>query len=440
MLLEENLVLSVTELNRYVKSWLEQEVKTVCVEGEISNLSKPSSGHYYFTLKDAGAQLRCVCFRGRRGNNTEELWLNGKKIVVSGQLTLYEARGDYQLIVESVRESGLGDLFLQFEALKKKLAAEGLFDAALKQPLPLYPRCIGIITSFTAAALQDVLTTLARRYPLAAIIVYSSDVQGAAAARKLQSAVVLANKQQRCDVLILARGGGSIEDLWCFNDEALARAIFASKIPIISGVGHETDTTIVDFVADKRAATPTAAAEAVTPNRDDLLVLLDKCALRLVSFERNILHKYILKLENLTKRIPSLQKNLDIRWQNLDYLSLRLHIAIKKITSAKQTYLTQLMRQVELQHPSIAVEKFSSKLSLILVSMVQTMQNNLQKSDHQLNKILATLNVVSPLATLERGYAIALFENKVIKAKSDVKMGDIIQLRLAQGLLSCAVV
>lgn len=316
-------ILTVSQLNRQVKSYLENELGIVYVEGELSNLSKPVSGHYYFTLKDNGAQIRCVYFKNRHSAPTNKL-SDGQHVIVSGRLSLYEARGDYQLIVEQVTEAGLGALYQRFEELKNKLAAEGLFASINKHPIPSMPRTIGVITSTTGAAIRDILSTLARRFPLAHVLIYPSEVQGAGAAQQLIQALQRANREKRSDVLLLARGGGSIEDLWAFNDEQLARQIASSSIPIVSGIGHETDFTIADFVADYRAETPTAAAIAATPDCHELLKLLNHSITRLHDAMHRFLQKYQIKLHHLMDKISSPQKAISHYWQTTDYLERQL--------------------------------------------------------------------------------------------------------------------
>ena len=303
-------ILTVSQLNRQVKSYLENELGVVHVEGELSNLSKPSSGHFYFSLKDSSAQIRCVYFKNRHIGALANKLCDGQHIVASGRLSLYEARGDYQLIVEQITEAGLGALYQRFEELKNKLAAEGLFDSTKKRPIPYMPRAIGVITSTTGAAIQDILSTLARRFPLADVFIYPSEVQGAGAVQQLIKALQRANKDKRCEVLLLARGGGSIEDLWAFNDEQLARHIRNSSIPIVSGIGHETDVTIADFVADYRAETPTAAATRVTPDCNELFKLLNHSIARLYEAMHRFLQKYQLKLQHLMDKISSHKKPL----------------------------------------------------------------------------------------------------------------------------------
>ncbi|MEK9940272.1 MAG: exodeoxyribonuclease VII large subunit, partial [Methylotenera sp.] len=265
-----NKVMTVSELNRLARSILEQSFPLFWVSGEISNLTRAASGHWYFSLKDSTAQVRCVMFKGRN-SYIDFIPREGDKIEARCTVTLYEARGDFQLTVEFIQRAGLGALFEAFEKLKNKLGLEGLFDVANKKPIPAHPKQIGIVTSADAAALRDVLTTLKRRMPNIPVVIYPTPVQGKGAAELIANAIHTANQRAECDVLIICRGGGSIEDLWQFNEEIVARAIAQSNIPTISGVGHETDFTIADFVADMRAATPTAAAELAAPARDSLL-------------------------------------------------------------------------------------------------------------------------------------------------------------------------
>ncbi len=388
-------ILTVTQLNRQVRSYLEYEVGEVCVAGEISNFSKPASGHFYFTLKDATAQVKCVYFRNRHTGVARGLD-NGQQVIARGKLSLYEARGDYQLIVEQLDEAGQGDLYRQFELLKVKLAALGLFDAARKKPLPRIPQCIGVITSATGAAMHDILTTLERRFPLVPVLVYASDVQGKQAAPQLIQALVRANHEKRCDVLILARGGGSIEDLWAFNDEQLAHAIFNSAIPVVSGVGHETDFTIADFVADLRAATPTAAAESVVPNKMDLI-------------------------------------------QTLDYLERHLHRAMGQLLAKQQHQLQMTVMRLQGNHPGRLVQQALMRVSTLEVSLHKLMEMKIALLRQHFMQQLATLHAVSPLATLDRGNAIATCRNTVLLESEQVRPGDVIDVRLARGSLACEV-
>lgn len=384
---------TVSDINRQVKTFLESGMGTLAVMGEISNLSKPSSGHWYFTLKDANAQLRCVHFR-QYHLPSHVAFAQGTQVIATGKLSLYEARGDYQLIVHSLEEAGIGELYKQFEALKQKLQALGLFDAQHKKPIPLFPHRIGLITSAHAAAKRDVLTTLARRYPLAEVVLYPSEVQGKEAPKQLCQAITEACREQKVEVIILARGGGSIEDLWAFNDETLAHAIFQATIPIITGIGHETDFTIADFVSDLRAATPTAAAVAATPNQSDLIERLQSSEIKLHTLLRRLFETRLTQLTYLQHRLKSPAPLFAKQTQTLDYLEGRLQRTLK------QLFTTQ-----------------TNKLELYMRS----------------------LHNISPLQTLERGYAIASQAGNVLKDAQVVKIDEPVQVTLAKGILSCQV-
>lgn len=385
---------TVTELNQRVRRWLEKDIGAIAVQGEVSNLSLPASGHAYFSLKDPSAQLRCVFFKGRHRKNTSTILQNGQALVLRGTLSVYEARGDYQLIVDSIEAAGAGNLFQQFEALKLKLKTLGLFEADRKKSWPKYPNTIGLITSPTGAAIRDMQSTLKRRFPLANIKLYPTEVQGENAAPQLIAAIQQANTDADCDVLLLARGGGSIEDLWAFNHEALAYAIVDSRIPIISGVGHETDFTIADFVADFRAATPTAAAEAATPDQNQLIEHCQRLNLRLNIAIKRLLTHQTERVNMLSKRLKSPEHILQTHHQTLDYLMRQLQTYMGHITTQKQ---------------------------------------------HTLKQLAHTLNALSPLATLNRGYAIASTPRGVIKHPKDAPIGSSIHLKLAKGALNCKV-
>ncbi len=440
MMLSQLLVLSVSQLNKQIKSYLENEIGIIHVEGELSNLSRPSSGHLYFTLKDSNAQIRCVFFKNRHNDLSKTKLIDGQHVVLSGKLSLYEARGDYQLIVEQLTEAGLGKLYQQFEALKNKLLAEGLFDPHKKKPLPAFPKTIGVITSSNGAALRDILSTLGRRYPLATVLLFPSEVQGATASTQLIKALGMANHDSRCDVLILARGGGSIEDLWAFNDEQLARHIASSLIPIVSGVGHETDFTIADFVADYRAETPTAAAAAVTPDSIQLLNMINKAVVHLLAAMERIIYNYQIKLCHLVDKISSPKQNIAVFWQTIDYLERQLLANLSQMISKKNNQLQLLYSHLKAKNPKTGIEQTKIHLTQISAQLLQQIQIKIKHAKYQLNTNLSTLHVVSPLATLDRGYAIATIKEKVIFTPEQVKAGDIIALRLAKGSLSCKVI
>lgn len=387
--------LTVSQLNRHIRRWLEDDVGLVSVQGEVSNLSQPASGHYYFSLKDAGAQLRCVFFKNRHTITSKHILQHGQQLILRGLLSVYEARGDYQLIVDSIEAAGEGDLYQKYEALKIKLTALGLFEPARKKTWPTYPNTIGLITSPTGAAIRDVQSTLARRFPLANVRVYPCDVQGKQAAPQLVKAIQRANHEGSCDVLLLVRGGGSLEDLWSFNDESLAYAIAESFIPIISGIGHETDFTIADFVADHRAATPTAAAETVTPDQKQLYEHCAQLNQRLRMAIIRLLDQQHQKLTHASQRLRAPQYLLQTHSQKLDYLSNQLHTLLS----------------IRIEEKKQALQKHS-----------------------------LTLNALSPLATLNRGYAIAKQGTHVLRHSQDAPIGTKINLQLAQGALTCKVI
>lgn len=426
-------VLTVSELNRQIRTWLEQDVGFVCVEGELSNLSKPSSGHFYFTLKDNAAQIRCVLFRNQHLFYSGNPLQNGQHIQAYGRLSLYEARGDYQLIIERVKEIGEGDLYRQFEKLKLKLAASGLFESGRKKKLPKFPHTIGIVTSGSGAALQDILTTIKRRYSIASIKIYPTEVQGKQAAQQLVKAIHLANQENACDVLILARGGGSLEDLWPFNDEHLAHCIAESKIPIVTGIGHEIDFTIADFVADLRAATPTAAAEAITPNLSDFITHLENQQVRLLSAMNKILHHKTFHLKQALQKIISPLPRTMSHWQSLDYLNAQLRRAMQQLWWQKQQKLEIYKAKLNAQNPKSLMQKTRQHLENLQQLLQQQIKLKLQSAEQKLHTNLITLHAVSPLATLERGYAIVTYQNNILFNAADINLGDNMTIRLSKG-------
>lgn len=435
----QNKPLSVSQLNTQVRLFLETEIGSVQVEGEVSNLTKAGSGHFYFSLKDDKAQIRCVHFKNRHSRQSHAL-CEGQQIVAHGKLSIYEARGDYQLIVDSVTEAGLGKLFQEFEALKKKLAAEGLFDSQKKKPLPAFPQTIAVITSPTGAAIRDIFATLDRRYPYANILVYPSEVQGATASRQLIAALSQAIKDKRADVIILARGGGSLEDLWSFNDEQLARLIAACPIPIVSGVGHETDFSIADFAADLRAATPTAAAEAVSPDRFRLIETFDHYQHKLTNLLTHLLKQHQLSVQHARQKIASPGKVIFSHWQSLDYLLQNLERSLQNRLKQKQHQLQLCTSRLERHNPSRIVHNALQNLKQQQHHLQTLMQKMIQKKHEQLNLACKTLHTLSPLATLDRGYAIASHRGKLLFSSKAVKAGDLIAVRLSKGMINCSVI
>ncbi len=433
------LILTVSQLNRQVKSYLENEIGVIHVEGEISNLSKPSSGHVYFTLKDGLAQLRCVLFKNRQFNASSNPLQDGQKVVASGRLSLYEARGDYQLIVEQLSDAGLGALYQLFEELKIKLAAEGLFDPSRKKPLPPIPKAIGIISSTHGAALQDILSTLARRFPQAKLFIYPSEVQGIGAPAQLIKALQHAQEDNQSEVLIIARGGGSIEDLWAFNDEQLVREIALCTLPIISGVGHETDFTLVDFVADYRAETPTAAAIAATPDCVELLNAVDKIRLRLQTGMSRILHNLQVQLNHVMEKISSPQKSVRSHWQALDYLERQLLAALRQTIHKEHLQLRLCVAHLQAYNPKTKLTTQQNHLKQLKELLSQHMLIKLNHLRYQFNSKASTLHAISPLATLDRGYAIASKNHKVVYSGEELHLGDLLEIRLSKGSLDCRV-
>ena len=357
-------VLSVSQLLRSVRDTLERRFPLQWIAGEVSNLRPAASGHLYFTLKDEAAQVDCVMFRGRAAHLDWEL-ADGQRVEARALVTLYEPRGRFQLNVEAMRRAGLGPLYERFLKLKDKLEKEGLFDAAAKRPLPEYPRQIGLVTSLAAAALRDVLTTLRRRNPAIPVVVYPAPVQGDGAAAKLAEALAVANRRAECDVLLLVRGGGSIEDLWQFNEEALARAIRASDIPVVVGVGHETDFTIADFAADERAPTPTAAAELVSPPLDALRAQVAQAVLRLARETARRIEYAMQTVDALARRLVHPAERLRNSRQHLQHLTARLSAATKHQLAQIRARLEQCQAVLTgLDHQTVLARGYSLTLNM----------------------------------------------------------------------------
>lgn len=432
-------VLSVSQLNRKAKQLLETHLPLLWVEGELSNVSQPSSGHWYFTLKDEQAQVRCAMFRNRN-MLVRFAPRQGQQVLIRARVSLYEGRGDYQLIVEHMEEAGFGALQRAFEALKLKLANEGLFDEAYKQPLPSLPKHIAVITSPTGAAIRDVLSVLNRRFPAIPVTVIPVAVQGKEAAPQIVRAIDLANRAGLFDVVILARGGGSLEDLWPFNEESVARAIHASELPIVSAVGHEVDFTIADFVADLRAPTPSAAAELLVPDAEDWLETFAGYEILLQEAIERKLQSFKQRLEWLRTRLRHPGERLQQQAQRLDGLELRLVRAVDHQLLRCHTRLnTLVLRQKPLQ-PKLRINHLSQQVSQHHATLVKNMQRHLRAQQQRLAEAARLLQTVSPLNTLQRGYAIATdSHHKVITNSSQVAPGESINARLAEGELQCRV-
>ncbi len=428
----------VCELNRAVRQLLEENFTTIWVEGEISNLKRPASGHLYFSLKDEYAQVRCAMFR-MRNNQLGFTPKDGMHVLIRAKVSVYEDRGDYQLIVEYLEETGDGLLRRKFEELKQRLANAGLFDTAHKQVVPEFPHQIGVITSATGAAIRDILHVLKRRCPNIPVIIYPTPVQGNDAAPQIVSALKIANQRKECDVLIVARGGGSLEDLWPFNEEIVAHAIFASKIPIISGVGHEIDFTIADFVADVRAPTPSAAAELVSPDRKEWLQKISQAFARLRQIMQVELRHHKTFLYGLSQRLQHPGQRLLDQTQRLDYLERNLLQAQFNLLRHKQFEFTQLFSKLQRFEPSHQLNQLQQQQQNLTQRLQLVMQQQLKTQQQQLIYVARALDAVSPLNTLQRGYAIVKKNGKILQNASQVKLGDAIDVRLAEGELSAIV-
>lgn len=400
-------LLGVSELIRRVGRLFEQQFALLRVRGEISNLSLASSGHVYFSLKDRQSQIRCVMFRAKAqalGFKPKE----GELVDVLAQLSVYEPRGDMQLQIEQMRPAGQGDLQLQYLRLKQKLQAEGLFDQDRKRALPAHPRSIGVITSLQAAALKDVLATLAQRMPLIPVVIYPASVQGLAAPAELVEALLLANQRKDCDVLLLVRGGGSMEDLWAFNDEVLARTIAASALPVIAGIGHESDTTIADFAADWRAPTPTAAAAQACPTAQSLSKQFDHGLQALQWQWQSMIRRFEQRTDQLARELKSPSQRLQTRAEALQSLTLRL----------RPPAIDRMIQGLDNQ---------SKRLCGLIEAALQTRVNALGSFEKQ-------YALLSPQRVLERGYALAVDSNgRVVSDAAQLSPGDLLDLRLAHG-------
>ncbi|MGR5237573.1 exodeoxyribonuclease VII large subunit [Vibrio alfacsensis] len=434
-------IFTVSRLNAEVRLLLENEMGIVWLVGEISNFSAPVSGHWYLTLKDSRAQVKCAMFRGNNRRVTFKP-ANGNQVLVKARLSLYEPRGDYQLIIESMQPEGDGRLQQEFEALKMKLAAEGLFAQTNKQSLPEHPKRVGVITSKTGAALYDILDVLKRRDPSLPVVIYPTMVQGEDAAIRIAQAIGRANSRNECDVLIVGRGGGSLEDLWCFNNEILARTIAASQIPIISAVGHEVDMTIADFVADMRAPTPSAAAELVSrdnSHKDQALITRQH---KLTSAMRYYLagqkQQTAQLMHRLERQHPSYQ--LQRQSQQLDELDMRLQRAMQRFIATRQQAVERKHHRLQLNSPVKRLAEQKSKLDRVEQKLMDAMDRKLLTTRHKLAIAAEKLDTVSPLATLKRGYSITQTEQgKVITQASDAKTGDVLVTRLTDGELRSTV-
>jgi exodeoxyribonuclease VII large subunit len=430
-------ILTPSTLNRLVRGLLEDALPLVWIEGELSNVARPASGHLYFTLKDSGAQVRCAMFRPKSATLRFKP-VDGMQALLRARVGLYEPRGEFQLVAEHMEPAGEGALQREFERLKAQLDAEGLFDAARKRPLPRYARRIGVVTSATGAAIRDVLSVLARRWPLAEVEVLPVPVQGREAPPAIVAMLKKASASARYDVLLVTRGGGSLEDLWAFNDEAVARAIHACAVPVVSAVGHEVDFSIADFVADLRAPTPSAAAELIVPDAQTTLRHLGQLQQRLATLQQRRLQALGQRVDHLLARLQAQrpQARLARDRERLAHLQHRLLAVLRERRQRELARLDRLQARLLARHPQQRLALLQRQLAEQAQRLRQAMARQLERERHALEQAARTLHAVSPLATLERGYAILFDENgKVLRSVQNVEPGTALRARLADGEL-----
>jgi exodeoxyribonuclease VII large subunit len=436
-------VYSVSRLNKEVRLLLESGLPVLWLEGELSNFAAPASGHWYFSLKDSTAQVRCAMWR-QRNSLVRFRPKDGMAVLVRARVGLYEPRGEYQLLVEHLEEAGEGALKREFEKLKARLAAEGLFAAERKRPLPAVPRRIGVVSSPTGAAIHDILRVLRARFPAAGVILYPTAVQGAAAVPEIVRAIEAASRRNECDVLIIARGGGSLEDLWCFNDERVARAIAACRVPTVCGVGHEVDVTIADFVADVRAPTPSAAALAAVPDKQSWLEVLAQLEQRFAGAMGRALRAQTLSLASIAQRLQISHPGAKLAQhaQRLDDLELRMRLALRANVSAKQQQLETFSTRLWRENPRHRLEALCAQAAALRQRLVTTFTGNLAAFQQRLALASRTLDAVSPLATLGRGFAVVsrVDDGALLRDAANAPAGTQIEARLAKGRLRATVV
>jgi exodeoxyribonuclease VII large subunit len=431
----EKTIFSVSQLNRRAKQLLETHLPLIWVSGEISNLAKPSSGHWYFSLKDSQAQVRCAMFRNA---NQRVKWQldSGQQVLIRARVSLYEGRGEYQLIAEHMEPAGAGALQQQYEALKDKLAAEGLFDSEQKLPLPAFPKHIGVITSPTGAAIHDILSVLKRRYPIASVTIFPVSVQGAQAAPEMITAIHKAQRVNTCDVVIIGRGGGSIEDLWAFNDEMLARTIAQCPIPIVSAVGHEVDFTIADFVADQRAPTPSVSAEMITPDISDWQQSLDHYQHCLLNHFKKLTHAQQQRLHFLRQRLRHPGERIRAQRQQLGLLKKSLAQTIQHSLNTSRSQLTQTQWRLSQFHPKKSITLHRNKIDLLSLKLQQNMNGIIKQNKQYFLQQVDVLHAISPLTVLSRGYSITRQKNgDIIKSHNDVDINDEVTTKLSDGYI-----
>jgi len=431
---------SVSELNHTARMLIESGFPLIWVEGEISNLSRPASGHVYLTLKDAGAQVRCAWFRPQqRGSRIKPE--NGQRVQAFCRVTLYEARGEYQLVIQQLRDAGEGLLQKKFEELKQRLLAEGLFDAARKRPIPPYPRRVAVITSATGAAVRDILSTLKRRFPSLPVVLIPVTVQGDAAAPEIAAALQQASALPDVDVIILARGGGSLEDLWPFNEEIVARAIEDSTAPVVSGVGHETDITIADLVADLRAETPTAAAETVSPDAAHLRQIFRAHETALAKSILQKLEQYSYLVDQISARLIRPDQRIRAMQELLKQLHLRLKLAMRKRLDDLRMHCVTARHVIQRNAPLARIQQLENRYSQSYAAMKSRMRNDLAQRGMTLARLSGELETVSPLATLARGYTLVnkMPDDELITSAAQLRKKDRIRVRFHDGAAQCLV-
>ena len=432
-------ILSVSQLNRSVRHLLETQLPMLWVEGEISNFARPASGHWYLTLKDDQAQVRCAMFRNANQRVNFQP-TNGTQVLVRCRAGLYEGRGEYQLVVEHMEEAGFGALQRKFEQLKQQLTHEGLFDNQHKQPMPESLSHIGVITSATGAAIKDILSVLNRRFPAIQVTVFPTAVQGEQAAGQIVDALTLANQHGQCDALIVGRGGGSLEDLWSFNEESVARAIFASDIPVVSAVGHEVDFTIADFVADLRAPTPSAAAELLSPDGEEMLNQFEGLELLLAEATIRKIRQLEQRTDYLQKRLQHPGRKLQEQSQHLDHLDIRLRRAMAGKLQRQRLQGQSLQDRLLRQSPSDAIALRKQAVATSVKQMIRAVNQQLETKQNQTAQAMHLLDTVSPLKTLGRGYSIIRDkQNAVVRSVTEVQAGDQLKGQLVDGELVLAV-
>lgn len=439
-LFTEQIILTVSRLTSLLKDLIEDNFNQVWVEGEVSNLAFAASGHVYCTLKDNGAMLRCVMFR----NNVKALKFKleeGMALVVRGRLSVYDQRGEYQLIVEYAEPKGLGALQAAFIQLKERLAGEGLFNDSHKQPLPFMPSSVGIVTSTNGAAIHDILNVLGRRNAGLNLIIYPVRVQGEGSAAEIVAAIDNLNLMNAVDVIILGRGGGSLEDLWAFNEESVARSVYRSKIPVISAVGHETDWTICDFVADLRAPTPSAAAELVCTAREELLSQLQNLNLRLIQTISNQLKLRENNLAGLIRALHDPSRMLGHQAQRVDDLSERLDMALKNLLGRRREQLARQEQYLASLHPAIEVSRLRQELILLSERAERRICSQLEQLGRGHGEATARLDVLSPLHTLARGFSVIerQTDKGLIRSADELTVGEKVRLRLHLGSAICLI-